>query len=460
MKYCVGYFRQIALVCLVAIWGSGPGAAVAAETIDEALAAAYLSNPTLEAERARQRATDEQVSQAVSGWRPNLGGVAEGGYRNLETKPRGGGGSSYPFAGAVTFNQPIFRGFRTVNSTKQALATVRAGQQILLNTEQGVLFDAITAYMNVVRDQAIVTLREEDVRALEELLRGTEARFRVGEVTRTDVAQSRARLSQSQSALAAARASLATSRADYRQVIGRSPGTLQMPRPLVHLLPATLEEAIALGEFHHPVVLAAVFTAEATDYAIDVAKGELLPQIEFEARYQFLRDKLNAFDETEEATILGRVNVPIYQGGAEYSRVREAKQVHNQRRIEILEAQRSVREEVVTAWNLLIAAREQIASDRVQVEANQLAFEGIQQEALVGTRTVLDVLLTSRDLIESRVALVRSQRDEVVASYRQIASVGRLTARQLGLAVPIYDPELHLEEVRWKWFGLGPDRPE
>ena len=134
--------------------------------------------------------------------------------------------------------------------------------------------------------------------------------------------------------------------------------------------------------------------------------------------------------------------------------------MHNQRRIEILEAQRSVREEVVTAWNLLIAAREQIASDRVQVEANQLAFEGIQQEALVGTRTVLDVLLTSRDLIESRVALVRSQRDEVVASYRQIASVGRLTARQLGLAVPIYDPELHLEEVRWKWFGLGPDRPE
>ncbi len=425
-----------------------------AETLQDALAAAYLNNPTLRAERARQRVTDEQVSQALAGWRPTIIASGDAGQTHTETQP-GANSTTDPHGVGVTLTQPIFRGFQTVNSTLEAEASVAAGQQNLLGVEQTVLLDGVTGYMNVLRDTRIMQLREENVSILNEQVKGTQARFEVGELTQTDVAQSRARLSQAHSDLATARANLGASRALYARVVGRAPASLSYPESIMNLLPKTLEEAIEIAQGVNPTVLAARHTEESSMHAVEVAIGDLLPTIDFSAEYSHREEPTSRINNTDTLTVSGTLTVPLYQSGAEHSRVREAKQLNSQRRLQVLEAMRLVREEVVSAWNQLVAARQSIRSDRDQVEANQLAFRGIQQEALVGSRTILDVLDTNRDLIESRILLAGSKRNEIVAGYRLLAAIGRLTASGLGLPVAIYDPQEHLEQVRNQLFGIG-----
>lgn len=424
-----------------------------AESLNDALASSYMGNPTLRAERARQRATDEQVSQAISGWRPTIIAQGDAGVEDDDVAP-GPNTTTNPAGVNISLTQPIFRGFRTVNSTLQAESTVAAGQQTLLSVEQTVLLDGVSAYMNVVRDMRIVDLRAENVTILTEQLRGTEARFNVGELTQTDVAQSRARLSQARSDLADARSNLAASRAFYERVVGHAPASLTFPPPNVALLPATLDAALAIAEENNPVVRAQRFEADSSMHAIEVSIGDLLPTVDVIAEYDHREEPQARIDHTDTLSLTAGISVPLYQSGAEHSRVREAKQFNSQQRLEVQEAMRLAHEEVVVAWNLLIAARENIKSDADQVEANELAFRGIQQEALVGSRTILDVLDTNRDLIESRILLVGSQRDEVVASYRLLAAIGRLTARDLGLSVPLYDPSENLERVRNQPWGL------
>ncbi|MGI9414985.1 MAG: TolC family outer membrane protein [Hyphomicrobiales bacterium] len=425
-----------------------------AETLYRALSSAYESNPTLRAERARQRATDEGVSQALSGWRPTIIADGDAGVVDVETTP-GPNTSFEPYGFAVTLNQPLFRGFRTINSTEQAERIVLAGQQTLLIVEQNVLFDGVTAYMNVLRDARIASLRKENVGNLEEQLRGTQARFNVGELTQTDVAQSRARLSRARSDLATARANLAVSRANFVRVIGRTPASLKYPKSIRRKLPKTLDGAIAMANGNNPTILAAQYSEEASKYAVDVAVGDLLPSADLEARYSHEEDPDSITDNRDTLSLIGRVSVPLYQAGREASEVREAKQVNHQRKQEVLEAVRDVHDQVVTAWNRWIEARESIKSDTDEVAANTLAYKGIQQEALVGSRTILDVLDTNEDLINSRILLVASRRDEVVAAYALLATIGALTAERLPLPVALYDPTVNLDEVRYKFFGLG-----
>jgi outer membrane protein len=431
---------------------------VNAETLAEALASAYSGNPTLRAERARQRATDEQTAQALSGWRPRVDAGADAGIQDTDTDPNPTGqqsGTTYPADISITLTQPVFRGFKTVKGVKRAEATVEAGRQNLLAVEQQTLFDTVQAYMNVIRDRRILTLRQRNVTVLREQLRSSQERFNVGEVTRTDVAQSRARLSLSEATVAEAKSNLAASIATYNKIVGHAPGSLKYPK--LPKLPRSLDSANTLAEKINPNILAAAFTAEAARHNVGVVKGDLLPTVTLEASGSKTIEDLDHYSDgnVERMTVLGRVSVPLYEAGSVYSAVREAKQVESQRRIEIIGAARLVRETVVTAWNFLIASRETIAAAKSQVSANALALDGVKQEYLVGSRTTLDVLNAEAELLDSQVTLAQAERDQIVAAYQILGSIGQLTARQIGLGVDYYDPIDNYDNVRNKWFGTG-----
>jgi TolC family type I secretion outer membrane protein len=434
--------------------------AVNAETLNEALVNAYAGNPTLGAERARQRATDEQTAQALSGWRPRIDAGADVAVQKTDTDPNPSGtqtGTKYPADFSITLTEPVFRGFKTVKGVKRAEATVEAGRQNLLAVEQQTLFDTVQAYMNVIRDRRILMLRQRNVKVLQEQLRSSQERFNVGEVTRTDVAQSRARLSLSESTVAEAKSNLAASIATYTKVVGHAPGSLKYPK--LPKLPKTLDSANALAERINPDILAAAFTAEAARHNVGVVRGDLLPTVTLEASGTRTIQDLDHVDNgnVNQLTLLGRVSVPLYESGSVYSAVREAKQTESQRRIEIIGAARTVREAVVTAWNFLIASRETIVSAKAQVSANTLALEGVKQEYLVGSRTTLDVLNAESELLDSQVILAQAERDQIVAAYQILGSVGQLTARQIGLGVDYYDPIDNYANVRNKWIGTDVD---
>jgi outer membrane protein len=446
------------------------GGQARADTLAEAMAAAYLGNPVLQGERARQRATDEQVPQALSGWRPTVILRGDGGYewgrstveRRLPppaddvTVTDTSSGDNTPARFAIGLSQPIFRGFRTVSETALAEANVAAGQQNLLAVEQEVLLDATAAYMDVLRDREIVTLRQRNVEALGEQFRGADARFSVGEITRTDVEQARARLSLSEAELAVARASLAASAATYVRVVGHAPGSLTYPR-ISPLVPASLEEALALANRLSPEILAAAFNAEAARHQIDFVQADLLPRVSLEAEFRASHEPSLGVLSSQAGSVLGVLQVPLYQAGRVSSQVREAKQVASQRRIQIIEAGRAVRESVVRTWNIFVSSADTIKSLQAQVEANELALEGVTQEALVGTRTTLDVLDAEQELVLSQVALANARRDRIVAAYQLVAATGRLTAPNLALAVPYYDPDGHYQKTRDRFFGVTVD---
>ncbi|MEM7424961.1 MAG: TolC family outer membrane protein [Pseudomonadota bacterium] len=443
---------SLGLTC-IAVDGSRTPAG--AESLRKSLARAYMRNPQLGAERARQRATDEAVPQALDGWRPTV--TASGDYgvvsddiktratRTKDTRDTGGF--------SISLSQPVFEGFRTLYGTKQAEATVEAGRQTLLNVQQTVLLDGVTAYMNVIRDRTIVALRRKNVAVLNEQLRASKARFNVGEITRTDVAQARARLSQSQSNLAVAKSNLAASAAFYVRVFGVPPRKLYYPKRTLAKVPKSLKRAIRVAEEQNPTVLAASFTELAARYAIKVAKGNLLPTLSLAAEYSLRGSTSSTVTRTEAGSVVGSLSVPLYQGGGVFSSVREAKHTANQRRLEILDARRIVRQNVVTAWNNIVAAREAIRAAKQQVSANALAFSGVKQEALVGSRTTLDVLDAEQELVDSRVSLVQAQRELIVARYQLIAAIGRLTAESMRLPVTLYDPTENYHRVRDKLFG-------
>lgn len=423
-----------------------------ADSLNEALAAAYANNPTLNAERAATRVTDENVPQALSGYRPKVSGFGTVGSQRSDTT-QATGTQNFATAG-ITITQPIFNGFQTVNNTKAAEAQVRAQREALRNTEQNVLLDAATAYMDVVRDQQILRLRESDVRFLEEQVRAANDRLSVGEGTRTDVAQSEARLASARSQVSLAEANLQSSIGTYRQVIGRDPKGVRGAKALVGVLPRTLEQAIAASRREHPAILSTQFSADAQSFVVQATEGELLPTVQLEGTVQrSWEDGLGAATGNS-AQIVGRVNIPIYEGGQVYSRVRQAKELLGQRKIEVDVARDQVQAALVSAWGSLEAARAQVSAARSQVEASQLALEGVVEEQRVGQRTTLDVLNAQNEVTSAQISLTQAERDAVVASYSVMAASGRLSVTKLGLQVAAYKPEHHYTAVRDKWFGL------
>ncbi len=413
---------------------------------------AYSSNPTLNGARAGLRARDESVPQALSGWRPTVS-VNGSLSRTWQDSASTGFEESASTNGDVriSLSQPIFNGFRTVEGTKAAEARVDAGRQTLLQTEQEVLFSVVQAYMDVYAGRQLVALQRQNVAALRAQLRASQERFNVGEITRTDVEQSRASLAAAQTSLTNAQATLAGDVAEYLRVVGNEPGKLNYPK--LSKLPKSLKAALQVAGETNPRILANAFVEIATQHDIGVERSALLPQVSLDAEAVLSKNFSLETDANQSATIAASVRIPIYDGGLTYSRIRQAKQLASQQRIAVIEVARAVRQAVAASWNAYVGLTSIIRDARTQVSAAELALSGVQQEYQAGTRTTVDVLNAQRDLVIARTTLVNAEKNRVVAAYQLLAAIGHLTAKDLGLGVAIYDPERNYDRVRDKWFG-------
>jgi len=449
------------LIGLTGITGSGINAMAA--PLDQILATTYATNPVLAAQRAQLRTADEGVPQALAGWRPTVtvnGSIGYGSYYATTTSyntPETA--SRNPRNGGITVTQPIYNGGRTVAATAQAEATVLAERAKLQATEQTVLLNAATAYLNVVRDEEVLALSVNNEQVLRRQLEATGERFRVGELTRTDFSQAEARLARAIADRIGAEGTLKTSRANYFNIVGASAERVTQPA-IPNDLPARLDDATARALADNPSVAASDHTAVAAQEAIDTVFGELLPAVSLSGELNGSLDgstvarNSDAYETTTQQVVLN-LSVPLYEGGGTYARLRAAKQTAGQRRIEADQARRDAVETTSKAWEGLEAARAQVESYEAQVRASDIALAGVREESKVGSRTVLDVLNAEQELFEARVALARAQHDLLIAGFQLKAAVGQMTASGLALQVDRYDAVEHYETVRDKWIGTG-----
>ena len=424
-----------------------------AQTLAEALAAAYANNPTLLAQRAKLRATDEQVAQALSNWRPTVEMAGDAGTtqieNNLSTNRRQ---FRDPRSLSFTLDQDLYRGGRTIAATREAENTVKAERARLFVVEQTVLRGAGDAFVDVVRDQAVLELNIKNEQRLARQLEATRDRFRVGEVTRTDVSQAESRLALARADRSQAQGDLEISRAAYRNVVGEAPGRLEAPAPL-GALPSSWEEAVGISVAENPNVIAADFDARASAYDADEVRGELLPTVSLEGSAKRAFDTAGEESRIDTLAATVTLTVPLYQSGAVYSRLRAARQTLGQQRLLIDEARRAAAESATRGWESLQTARAQIEAFKAAIEAAEIALEGVEREAAVGSRTVLDVLDAEQELLDASVSFVRAQRDEMAAIFDLKVELGHMGAMQLGLDVELYDPDRHYGDVRPRWFG-------
>lgn len=434
------------------------GGAVQAQTLEDALVKAYQGNPTLKSERARLRATDEGVPQALSGWRPTVSVSGSYGVERTNSTSNGPANKSAdvtePLTGSLTVSQNLYRGGRTVAATDSAEHTVKADRARLSETEQTVLLSVVTAYANVVRDQAVVELNRNNERVLQRQLEATGDRFRVGEVTRTDVSQAESRLSRARADRIAAEGSLTDSRAAYENAVGEPPVVLKPAKPLEDL-PRTLPEAVAMAKSNNYSVVRSRYLELAAESDVRQVVGELLPSLSLNGELAANRETSTDRSESESMSVIARVSMPLYASGSVTSRARAAKQTVFQRRDEFNQAVRDAVEAATGAWQVVQTGRAQIRAFSAAVKAAEIALEGVREEANVGSRTVLDVLDAEQELLDARVGLVRSMRDELVATYQLRQAIGDATAAKLGLPVALYNVEKHYRDVRGKWWGLG-----
>lgn len=433
-----------------------------AETISGALAKAYQLNSSLNSARAGVRVTDEGVAIAKSGYRPTVTGSASIDYSTTRSRPRVGQHRTVDLTTGsfgVEIRQNLFDGFQTKNNVAAADARVRAQQQSLRNTEQNILFDAASAYMDVIRDRQIAVLRERNLQFLEEQVRAARSRFDVGEGTRTDVAQAEANRSLAVAQLSAARATARASAATYRQLVGEEPNSLRAPSPLAKMLPRSLDQAVALANEQHPAIVATEHMVDAAAFTVKSSEGALLPQLSASAgiSQDYTDRQPDLTGQNGNATSAGvglQLTVPIYQGGRASAQVRQNKESLGQARIEVDVQRDTVRQAVASAWTGYEAAREGVVANRETVAAAQLALDGVIEERNVGQRTTLDVLNAQADVINAQINVANSERDVVVASYAILSATGKLSARQLALQVTEYKPEEHYNAVKDKWYGL------
>jgi outer membrane protein len=446
-----------------------------AETLGGALAKAYLSNPDINQQRAGVRASDENIPKANAGFLPTVNGQASYGisYTQFATPTQSidlGGGVSIPTGGGagallahprgfgVTVNQNIWNGDRTINGVRQAESSMLAAREQLRNTEQNVLLNAVTFYMNVLRDSAILSLNRANVDVLKEQLRNTQDRFNVGEVTKTDVAQAQASLAGAEAQALSAQSTLQSSIASYRQTIGDEPKDLAPVKPLDNkVLPKTLADSIAISQVEHPAIVAALHGVDAAELNVKIFEGALLPTLsaQVQAAQQWDSTALQVIpNRVFNVTATAQLTIPIYQGGGEYASTRQAKEQLTQQELQAAQQRDTVRAAVTSAWWLFAVSPAVIRSSRAQVDAAAVALAGVREEAKVGQRTTLDVLNAQQTLLNARVQLVSAEHDQVVASFALLSAIGRLSTINLGVAVAQYDPRVHFDQVKDKWIGL------
>ncbi len=447
-------------------------------TLQEALASAYLTNPTLQAERANLRATDENVPTAVAGWRPTVSlttsgtlntGASSAGVENQQVaNPTTGAITSQavavpatPLHGlrgyttSLTAVQPLYEGGRTTGQTHQAVNRVMAERANLISTEQQVFANVVSAYVGVIEDQQLLQLQINNEKVLEEQLRATNDRFRVGEITRTDVAQAEAALASARATRQQAEGTLQTAQATYTQQVGTPPPpNLIPPQPLV--LPVRNQgEAVATAVSNNPNVVNALFTESADKDAVDVAMSVLLPKLNLQGQYVNQADQGLPNERSFLSEGLLTLTVPIYQGGAEYAAVRQAKQTAQQGRRQVDVQRRSAAELAISNWQSLLSYKASIDSNRTAIQSNIIALDGVERQAIVGTSTTLEVLQQQQTLLTAQVALVQSLSNLVLSSYGVAAAIGRLTAQDLRLPVPLYDETAYYNAVRNRAFGIN-----
>ena len=462
------------MIALAGVLATSVAGAPQAQTLTQALTDAYSTNPQLLAQRALLRATDEQVPQALANWRPTVNFTGQvGGNRTAFTLESTGHprlnsqGQNIGSTGLTTYStfysnslnlqvtQPVYSGGRTVAQTSQAINTVQSTRAQTLAVETSVFQAVAQAYLDVVRDQALVEVNRNNVGVLRKQLEATQDRFRVGEVTRTDVAQAEASLAQAVGQLVTTQGNLENSRAEYVRTVGHSPGTLLLPRERP-ALPATLEEAVSLAQSNNFNVISANFAELAARDNIDFVRGQLQPQISIVgtlSRALAPSITLNGARQ-QSGVIAAQMTMPLYEGGAIYSQTRQAQQTVGQRRSQVDDARRAAVQLTTQNWSTLQAARASISSFASAVRAAQIALEGTQQEALVGTRTVLDVLVQNQTLLQTQSQLVTAEHDAALAEFNVAAATGRLIAPELKLPVKLYDMERHYKAVRDKWIGF------
>ncbi|MET0259416.1 MAG: TolC family outer membrane protein [Methylobacterium sp.] len=448
---------------------SGAGTA-GAESLRGALAKSYANNHELNVARAQLRATDENVPQARAGLRPTVTGVSQATATRSRTTFGDDLTSSRNRTGAITagiqVNQVLFDGFRTPNNVNAAQAQVRASQKNLENTVQNTLLNTVTVYMNVRRDREIAAFRRQNLNFLNEQVRAAQARFDVGEGTRTDVAQAQAEQALATALLNSALAQVASSESQYLDVIGDPPGELDAGTlPPKAAVPGSVSRAIEVSQSQHPAILATQYAVDAAGFQVKSAEGARLPTLSLNGQV----DNQYALSDQDPdpsnlpgvvtqnqvaGTVTAQLSVPIYQGGLVASQVRQAKEVLGQRRIEVDLTRDQVRSAVATAWAQRQAADANVVGYRAQVAAAQLALNGVVEERNVGQRTTLDVLNAQSDVITAQILLAGAQRDAVVAAYTLTSAVGQLQPERLALAVDSYDPDEHYQQVQDKWYGL------
>ena len=451
-----------AAVLLIACAGPAP---VLADTIEAALVRAYQNNPQLNAQRASVRSTDENVPQALSGYRPKVALTASAGYQYTDTNLTSGGsptaivrtevhGANAPRAAGLTVTQTLYNGNQTANKTRAAESQVSGAREGLRVLDEAVLLSAATIYMDYLRDSAIVEVQKSNVRVLEQTLKQTRDRFNVGEVTRTDVAQAEAQLAAGKTQELTAEANLNTTRSNFRRIIGNEPVALAPGSPVDRFLPATLPSAIELSLIENPNVTAAMYGIDVNFLQVKVNEGALLPTVTLQASVQQSYEQQMTIFRTFGASAIAQISAPIYQGGAEYSLIRQSKENLAQQRLNLEQVRDQTRANTVTAWGQLVAGKAQVASAQAQVTASEIALNGVREEAKAGQRTTLDVLNAQQALVNARVALVTAQHDRVVASYSVLSAVGRLSPQVLNLSTTSYDPSVHYQQVRDSWYGV------
>jgi outer membrane protein len=441
---CLGLTAWVGLAATAGL--SFAATAAWGEALPEALAKAYQSNPQLNAERARQRATDENVPQALAGYRPQIIASLGGGLqavRNLLPDNTVQSATLKPWTIGVTVTQTLFNGFKTANSVRVAELQVQSGREALRNVGQGVLLDAVTAYTNVLANQSLVEAQRSNVAFLRETLGVTQKRLNAGDVTPTDTAQAEARLSRGLADLNAAEVNLAISQATYTQVIGNPPGQLSPAETVDRYLPRSRDEATELAFKGHPAVIAASFDVDVASTTIHVAESSLLPTITLQG---------NASHSSQSDQTLGTFRTD--HGGTAASQTRQAKELAAQGRLVLDQVRNQARTAAIGAWVANEGAKIAVAASESEVRAAGVALQGVRKEAQGGQRTTVDVLNSQQDLISAKARLIGAQRDRVIASYTLLSAIGRLDVKTLALNTPDYLPEVHYQQVRDAWHGL------
>ena len=458
--------RALASVAVIAVI-TGMGGPAWAETLKDALSLAYQTNPSLLAQRANQRALDESIVQARAGLRPQLDVSLSANYSRSDSPVVGtglfaSGGVSESDSGGVSIglSQTLWSGGRIGHGISAAEANILAGRENLRDIEQTVLASVIQAYADVIRDGEILSIRESNLGVLQRQLEEASARFEVGEITRTDVAQSESRLAQSEADLANARAQLSVSRASYAAIVGQAPGNLA-PMPVLPGVPTDFDNALDVALGDNPAIRSAAYALAAAESNVAAAKAEYLPSARLTASYGGSTGDLAAISDIADNTRFqagATISVPLFTGGLNRSRVAQALERANVAQINVEGERRNTLQSVSSAFAQSISSRATLQAGEEAVRAATVAAEGVRQEAQVGLRTTLDVLNQELELRNAQIALASARRNEYVAQANLLASMGRLEGQDLDAALTVYDPAANYDRVRNRgglpWDGI------